>query len=549
MNSLINRPAAKWLALLLLAVLWFGTLGYRKLITPDEGRYAEIAREMVVSGDWNTPRLNGIKYFEKPALQYWATAASFEILGESDFAARIWPGITGFLGLLAVFFTSRKLWGEATAWLAGGILASSAWWIGNGHFLTLDMGVSAFLTFSLCGFLLAQRDGASAKENRNGMLMAWAAIGLAVLSKGLIGLVLPGIAIVAYSIICRDLKLWTKLHLFKGLALALLITVPWFLTVSKANPEFAQFFFIHEHFERFLSTEHRREGPIYYFLPILAIGLLPWTSLLPQALKKSWKADGQFKVNRFLLIWAVFIFAFFSKSGSKLPSYILPIFPALAMLMAQTLMDISGKALRWHLLWIAIPGLILIGAYPWVSTMESSGTPQIYNAAYALWLVAAGVVLTAGAVFGFILAGKGKKEAAIATMALAGLIGGQLPMVGHESYAYTNSSYHIVATVKPLLKPDSKLYAVHYYDQSLPFYLKQTLQFVEYVDEFKMGQQVEPDKFMSMDNFVLQWEMDSHPVAFIDSEAESDTFKKLQERGLKMKIIAQDARRLVITKP
>jgi carbamoylphosphate synthase small subunit len=90
---------------------------------------------------------------------------------------------------------------------------------------------------------------------------------------------------------------------------------------------------------------------------------------------------------------------------------------------------------------------------------------------------------------------------------------------------------------------------VHYYDQSLPFYLKQTLQFVEYVDEFKMGQQVEPDKFMSMDNFVLQWEMDSHPVAFIDSEAKSDTFKKLQERGLKMKIIAQDVRRLVITKP
>ncbi len=545
MNSLINRPAAKWLVLLLLAVLWFGTLGYRKLITPDEGRYAEIAREMVVSGDWNTPRLNGIKYFEKPALQYWATAASFEVLGESDFAARLWPALTGFLGLLAVFFTSRKLWGEATAWLASGILASSAWWIGNGHFLTLDMGVSAFLTFSLCGFLLAQRDGASAKENRNGMLMAWAAIGLAVLSKGLIGLVLPGIAIVAYSIICRDLKLWTKLHLIKGLALALLITVPWFLTVSKANPEFAQFFFIHEHFERFLSTEHRREGPLWYFFPILAVGLLPWTSLLPLAIKKSWISSEQFKSNRFLLIWSVFIFAFFSKSGSKLPSYILPIFPALAMLMAQTLMDISGKALSWHFVWIAVPGLVLIGAYPYVSTMVSDNTPQVYNAAYAAWLVAAGLVLTIGAIASFILAGKGKKEAAIATIALAGLVGGQLPMVGHESYAYTNSSYHLVEAIKPQLTPQSTLYAVRYYDQSLPFYLKRTLQFVDYIDEFEMGQKSEPDKRITLDDFIARWNSDTQPIAIL----QTDTFNELAKRGLKMKTIATDARRLVIAKP
>lgn len=545
MNSLINRPAAKWLVLLLLAVLWFGTLGHRKLITPDEGRYAEIAREMVVSGDWNTPRLNGIKYFEKPALQYWATAAGFKILGESDFAARLWPALTGFFGLLAVFFTSRKLWGEATAWLAGGILASCTWWIGNGHFLTLDMGVSFFLTVSLCGFLLAQRDGASARENRNGMLLAWAAIGCAVLSKGLIGLVLPGIAIVAYSIIARDARLWLKLHLFKGLALALLITVPWFVSVSKANPEFAQFFFIHEHFERFLSTEHRREGPLWYFFPILIVGLLPWTSLLPQALKKGWQDEGHFKTNRFILIWSVFIFAFFSKSGSKLPSYILPIFPALAMLMAQTLMNISSKTLRWHLLWIAVPGLVLIGAYPFVSTMSSEGTPQIYNAAYALWLVAAGVVLTAGAVAGFILANKGKKEAAIATMALAGLIGGQLPMVGHESYAYTNSSYHIVQAIKPQLAAQSTLYSIRYYDQSLPFYLKQKLQFVEYVDEFEMGQKSEPDKRISLDDFIRRWETDIQPVAFL----EKDTFKELQTRGLKMKVIAIDARRQVIAKP
>ncbi|MBY0444804.1 MAG: hypothetical protein K2Q15_06305, partial [Burkholderiales bacterium] len=283
----------------------------------------------------------------------------------------------------------------------------------------------------------------------------------------------------------------------------------------------------------------------WYFFPILAVGLLPWTSLLPQALKKSWQSSEQFKTNRFLLIWSVFIFAFFSKSGSKLPSYILPIFPALAMLMAQTLMDISGKALRWHFLWIAIPGLVLIGAYPYVISMASEHTPQIYNAAYAGWLVAAGLILAGGAIASFILAGKGKKEAAIATMALAGLVGGQLPMVGHESYAYTNSSYHLVEAIKPQLTPQSTLYAVRYYDQSLPFYLKRTLQFVEYIDEFEMGQKSEPDKHITLDDFIARWNSDAQPIAFLQKE----TFNELQTRGLKMKTIATDARRLVIAKP
>lgn len=130
-------------------------------------------------------------------------------------------------------------------------------------------------------------------------------------------------------------------------------------------------------------------------------------------------------------------------------------------------------------------------------------------------------------------------------MALAGLIGGQLPMVGHESYAYTNSSYHLVEALKPQLTPESTLYTIRYYDQSLPFYLKQKLQFVEYIDEFEMGQKSEPDKRISLDDFIRRWETDIHPVAIL----ETDTFKELQTRGLKMKVIAIDARRRVIAKP
>ncbi len=547
MNAFFSRPGFRVLIVVLFAVLWFGTLGYRKVITPDEGRYAEIGREMAVSGDWVTPRLNGIKYFEKPALQYWGTAASFKLLGENEFAARLWPGLTGFLGVLFAFFVSRRFWGERVAWLAGAILASCVWWMANGHFLTLDMGVSFFMSLGMGAFMLAQRKGASEDENRNWMVACWAAMGLAILSKGLIGIVLPGAVLLLYSLIQRDVRLWLRLHIGKGLLVMLVITAPWFWFVSRANPEFLWFFFVHEHFQRFTTTEHHRLGPVWYFIPILIAGMLPWTSLLPQALKLGWQKDEtqRFQANRFLLIWAVFIFAFFSKSDSKLPSYILPIFPALAMLAAQVLDKLSARAVRWHLSWVALLGLaVIIGAYFFGQT-GSVRTPQEVNHIYSLWLVAAGVVLLVTGVATWLLASRNQKCAAIAATVIGSVIGFQIPMLGHESFAVTNSSYYLVQAMKPHITPSTTLYAVEYYDQSLPFYLKRTLQFVDYVDEFETGQKAEPDKLMHMDEFARRWQTDQAPMAVVTQT----TYEKLQKLGLSMTILTSDPRRLVITRP
>jgi 4-amino-4-deoxy-L-arabinose transferase-like glycosyltransferase len=178
-----------WLLITLFVLVWFGSLEYRKLIKPDEGRYAEIPREMVASGDWLTPRLNGIKYFEKPPLQYWATATAFTLLGQSDGTARLWPGLTGFLGVLVAWFAGRRLFGPSAGLLAATTLASSLLYLMIGHINTLDMGLSFFLEVAVCGFLLAQREDTHA---RRWMLIAWAALALAVLSKGIVALVLTG---------------------------------------------------------------------------------------------------------------------------------------------------------------------------------------------------------------------------------------------------------------------------------------------------------------------------------------------------------------------
>ena len=267
---------------LIFAVLWFGSLEYRRLIDPDEGRYAEIPREMVVSGDWLTPRLNGLKYFEKPPLQYWATATAFTLFGEHQWTARLWSALTGFCGILFTIAATGRLFNPTTGWIAGAVLASSLLWNLIGHINTLDMGVSAFLAAAVFALCLAQRDDATPAESRRWQDGAWVLLALATLSKGLIGIVLPAATVVLYAVWQRDSGFIARIRPWRGLTLLLVITAPWFIAVSIANPEFAHFFFIHEHLQRFLTKVHHRYEPMWYFIPILMIGIMPWLgSLLP----------------------------------------------------------------------------------------------------------------------------------------------------------------------------------------------------------------------------------------------------------------------------
>ena len=144
------HPGKILILLLIYALLWFGTLNYRHLIPSDEGRYAEMAREMIVTGDWITPRYNGYKYFEKPPLQIWATAVTFQMFGLGEWQARLWSALTGFLTILMIGFTGMKIFNSRVGWLSALVLASSPMWIISGHFNSLDMALSAFLVAALC---------------------------------------------------------------------------------------------------------------------------------------------------------------------------------------------------------------------------------------------------------------------------------------------------------------------------------------------------------------------------------------------------------------
>src|ERR1700685_2506204 len=242
MRMIVRRNS--WMlgaAALCFTVLWFALLAGRPLYEPDEGRYAEIPREMLSGGDWVIPHLNALAYLENPPLQYWLTALAYRGFGANEFTARLCSGLAGYLSLATVFFLGMRLWGFDAGLRASLYLAASALFVLLGHQHTLDMSLSFFLLASLGCFLMAQARRDSPSPWRGWMLGCWAAMALAVLTKGLIGVLIPAATLCAYVIWQRDWPLLRRLNLRWGLPLFAAIAVPWFVLAARANPQFLRF--------------------------------------------------------------------------------------------------------------------------------------------------------------------------------------------------------------------------------------------------------------------------------------------------------------------
>ncbi|MSN27005.1 MAG: phospholipid carrier-dependent glycosyltransferase [Geobacter sp.] len=322
---------------ILLGVPFLQFLGSIPLIDPDEGRYAEIPREMLERWDFITPTLNYVHYFEKPPLLYWLNAASIQLFGQNEFAARLPSALCGLATVLATYVIARRLYDRRTALISALILATSAGFVLQSRIILTDMLLTFCLTAALGAFIIA----ASQEKHRDKSLpwhIFYLFSALAVLAKGLIGIVFPAGIIFFYLLLGHEWRVLKRMRLLSGLLLFMAVSAPWFIAVSLRNPEFARFFFIHEHFERFTSTVHGRSQPLWFFIPVLAGTMLPWSFFIPGALRRAWRnRHHEGLPGLFLLIWSVLIFLFFSKSGSKLVPYLLPIFPPLAIMISNRL--------------------------------------------------------------------------------------------------------------------------------------------------------------------------------------------------------------------
>jgi len=545
----LYRSRAFILSLALVYVLvWLIMLGTRTLVPTDEGRYAEMGREMLATGDWITTRLNGIKYFEKPPLQTWMNALTFRMFGLGEWQARLWTGLCGLAGIAMVALTGRKLFGPRAGFLSALVLSSSFYWVALGHINTLDMGLSCMMTLALCGLLIAQRDEATQESRRNWMLVCWAGMALSVLSKGLIGIVLPGAVLVLYTFMSRDWSFWKRLHLGKGVLLFLVITIPWFLLVSIQNPEFPYFFFIHEHFERFLLKNHHREGAWHYFIPLLLLGIMPWLGLLFQGIASGWRrhATMSFQPRQLLMAWAVLIFVFFSFSNSKLPSYILPIFPALALLIGPWMETASRRSWKIASGLIAVIGAVGLPFAFHIDSMAKNPLERPLYAAYQPWVIAAALVLLAGGILTLIFVRLREQNTDKAALALAttGFVFALALMQGHEPIGRNMAGKPLVDAISVELTPTTPLYALGRYEQVLPFYLRRTMTLVETRSEVEYGLQREPWLWIpSRQEFLQKWVSGPKAVAITTLSI----YKELEASHVPMHVIARDSRRVVIS--
>ena len=518
-NSRPQHAISKWrraitvcLACLFL-VLWFGALDERELFHPDEGRYAEIPREMVASGDWITPRLNGLKYFEKPVLQYWITAVSYLALGREEFVARLWPALSGFLTLFLVYSMGRRLAGVRAGLVAAAVLATTFQFFVFSQILTLDMGLSFFLTLALYGFLASQDLRATAVQQRNWAVLMWVAMALAVLSKGLVGVVLPALVLVVYVVIERDWKLLSRLHWGIGVAAFLVIALPWFILVQWRNPEYFEFFFVREHFGRYALNEHRRAGVWYYFLALLLLGSLPWSFMYIRATFTAWRKPSlnHFAINpiRLLVLWVITITAFYSISRSKLPGYILPVYPALALLLGCYAQREKKQLSKRTLLGIATLGIAVALAAPFLTRIPKFANDADLIEPYVAWAMAGGGILFGAAVLALATLRRFPRFA-LPALGFGVLFSFQVFVTGAESIEDQFSSETLVENALDTVgdfEADVPFYSLAMYDQTMPPYLGRTLTVVKFRGELDMGITQEPAKAVaSVEEFRRLWQ-------------------------------------------
>jgi 4-amino-4-deoxy-L-arabinose transferase-like glycosyltransferase len=526
-------------AWLVLAVAWFATLQVRPMLDPDEGRYAEIPREMAASGDWLTPRLDGLKYFEKPPLQYWATATAYSVFGLSEWTSRLWTVGLAFACLPLVFAWTRRLYGVNAALAALVALAVSPYFGIIGHLNLLDAGFAFFLTGSVFAFTLAQTELTGSPAERRWMLVAWVAAALAILSKGIVVGVLTGASLIAYSLVERDLRPWKRLHAAIGLPLFLLVCAPWFVAVSLRNPDFPGFFFIHEHFARFLTTVHQRVEPWHFFLPLLLLGVLPWIWWLKGACLRAWRdrPDSPFKPLRFLLIFAAVTLGFFSASGSKLAPYIQPMFPPLAVMVGVCVGERRAFLRSVSVVCGGIAVIVGVGLLVY-SSRHNSFIPHL-----AIEWVAVGMV---AALAGMVAVRVGRGSWIPAVGLAAGVaLAWQCFMVAFTAIPPVRSARDLVAATRPFVHPQTELFSVGQYRETISPYLQRTLTVVRFTGELEFGMNAEPGKqASSAAEFVSRWNGSHDAVAFFGP----NLWDEYRKQGLPGRVIAADFYTVVVSR-
>lgn len=513
-HNLHLEPVSPWvdmcylgLVLIIFYSLWLGSF---PLFTPDEARYSEIAREMVASGDYLTPRVNGVPFFDKPVLYYWLQAGAIRWLGMREWALRFFPLLIGVGGCLLVYASGRYLFDRRTGLIAGSILAMTPLYFASAHYADLNLEVAVFISAALFCFLCAYKNydqhNSLSRSCFYLLITAFFFAGIAVLTKGMIGLVFPFLIVGSWMLLRRRFY-WMAWPYVIGACIFALVVLPWYVLVQKTHPVFFHYFFVVQHVGRFLSQgEFNNKMPIWFYVPVIIGGFFPWSIFLLQTLSKSIKAvlclPKQHEVELYLLLWAGIVLVFFSLPQSKLIGYILPVFPPLALLVGRYLSQAwetaNERMLRSSCLYLAgLSGTMacLLWLLSYKGWLDFSSELRPY-----LWVM--GVVCLMVAIGALILL-RQKRLPPVLYLCLASTAVCLLLLVKGAVYLNQNTAKPAAMYLSTILKPQDEvvMYYKYYYD--VPLYLQRRLAVVadweakdilqkdNWMREFWLGRQIE----------------------------------------------------------
>ena len=480
--------------LLVAACVFFAGLGRLPLTEPDEGRNAEVAREILVLHDAVTPHYNTLPYLDKPAVFFWLVAGSFRVFGLAEWAARLPSALAALGTLMLVWLLARKMFGERPAFAAGIVFVTSPLSIVFARVVIFDMLLAFLVTAALVAFWFGQASGWRLRSVEYTM---FAAAGAATITKGPVGFLLPLFTILVYAALQRKFGELKKIAWAQGLAVFLAVSLPWFIAVSIRNPDFPRYAFWDESLLRFATGHARRGGSVFYYIPVFLLGVFPWSLLLTFAgvnRFKAWKRlrDEACASEAFLMAWAVTVFVFFSISRSKLPVYFLPAVPALAVLMGKVWSSAVGEEpLRSRPDWLTAGfalfiglGLLLAATPAWLraSSYGKLAAKRIHPAVFQMLpssIFYTGLILSALGVLGRNLASRSRgrvySAGCFATFAVT------VPLLALRwwtpltAYALTSSTKSLAAAIRQGPERDLPVYGYYYFRTGLPFYLRRPI--------------------------------------------------------------------------
>jgi 4-amino-4-deoxy-L-arabinose transferase-like glycosyltransferase len=325
-----DRPVTRPASLLVLAVValaFFAQLGSLDFVDPDESRHAEIAREMIVTGEYLTPKIHGVPYYDKPVLFHWAVAASMKTFGLTPSAVRLPSALAALATVASIAAFIGRCYGGTAALATAVGMATTLSFVGIGRFAVVDGLLTAILTLA---FVRLGHWYLADDRSRVSLVPIWLLLGLGLLAKGPVAIVLVVLAAIVLAILDRDIHLMGSMKLGRGLALAVAIAMPWYLAAWAADPEYIETFLWHHNVERYLGTSaFRHQGPWYYYLVAVPLGLLPWTPFVLAAVVAIARRGPRRTADRFLLVWASVVLLFYQGGQTRLLTYVLPAFPPL----------------------------------------------------------------------------------------------------------------------------------------------------------------------------------------------------------------------------